>query len=462
MPDYDLVVIGSGPAGEKGAVQAAYFGGKVALIEKEPVLGGASANTGTIPSKTLRETALFLSQFRSRDLYGVNVELKREASVDDLLYRERRVRETERERIRQNLERHNVTVYQGTAAFVDKHTVVIRGANGREDSITSGVFLIATGSSPNRPPPYPFEDERIYDSDELLTLHEIPASMAVVGGGVIGCEYACMFAAIGVRVTLLEQRDRVMPFLDAEIALALQERMARLGVEMALGDAVESLELGSPLVHLKLKSGRLLDAAAVFVAAGRNSNSRGMGLEKIGVQLEAKGRIVVNDNYQTAVPHIYAAGDVIGFPALASTSMEQARIAICHAFDLKYKSKLAPILPYGVYTIPEVSMAGDTEEQLQERKEDYVVGRASFARNPRGEIIGESHGMVKLLFRRNDMRLLGVHIIGEQASELIHMGLTALLVGATSDLFIQTCFNYPTLSEAYKYAAYDALGRRGQ
>ena len=458
---YDLIVIGSGPAGEKGAAQTAYFGKRVALIEKEPILGGAAANTGTLPSKTLRETSLYLSGYRQRGLFGVDFVLKREATVRDLLYRERLVAETERQRVRRNLQRHNVVLFQGHASLLDPHTVAVRRGNGAGETLTGDVILVATGSHPNRPRDLQLSHPLVHDSDTILTLEEIPRSLAVVGGGVIGCEYACVFAALGIEVTLIEGREVLLSFLDGEISAILRQRMEALGVRMRVPDAVQTLDARADEVVLTLASGEAITARAVLVAAGRNGNTHGLGLEAVGVKLGPRGHIEVNAQYRTAVSHIYAAGDVIGFPALASTSMEQARIAMVHAFDLKYKKGLAPILPFAIYTIPEISMAGETEESLQKQGIEYVAGRAYYAANSRGQIIGDGGGLLKLLFSRDDLRLLGVHLVGEQASELVHIGLTALLLEATADLFIQTCYNYPTLSETYKYATYDAMGRRG-
>ena len=459
MFDYDLIVIGSGPAGEKGAAQAAYFGKRVALVERQRLLGGAAANTGTLPSKTLRETALYLSGYRQRGLYAVEFDLKREATVRDLLYRERLITATERARIARNLDRHGIELLTGHAAFADPNTLEIRREEGSPQRLTAGTFLIATGSSPFRPSVFPFDDPRVYDSDSILELREIPPSMAVVGGGVIGCEYACMFAALGIEVTLVEGRDRLLGFLDGEFSGLLRARMEDLSVRFRMPGQVSRVGTAPEAVELELASGGEVRASTVLIAAGRSGNSAGLGLERLGIPVGKRGHLEVNDHYQTKVPHIYAAGDVIGFPALASTSMEQARIAMVHAFDLKYKTALAPILPYGIYTIPELSMAGETEESLQEQGVDYVVGRAAYADNARGQIIGDGGGMLKLLFRRDDMRLMGVHLIGEGAAELVHIGLTALLTEATADLFIRTCYNYPTLSEMYKYATYDALGR---
>lgn len=456
---YDLVVIGSGPAGEKGAAQAAYFGKKVALIEKQPNLGGAAANTGTLPSKTLRETALYLSGFRKRELYGVEFNFKDRVTARDFLYRERQVVASERARIMDNLNRHKVDLYHGRAFFDSDHALIVEPENAAGITLEADRFLIATGSRPFHPEVFPFYNPRVFDSDSILNLHDIPPSMLVAGGGVIGCEYACMFAALGVKVTLIEGRDRLLGFLDSEFSQLLANSMRAMGIDLHLNDGVAEVVDGDEF-EIRLKSGGTIQAHTILAATGRSGNTDSLGLDKIDIETTKRGTIEVNEVYQTKRSHVYAAGDVIGFPALASTSMEQARVAMVHAFDLKYNSNVAHTLPYGIYTIPEISMAGESEESLIGKKVPFVVGRARFADNARGQIIGESAGMMKLLFNREDMRLLGVHIIGEQASELIHVGLQALLLKADADLFIQTCFNYPTLSELYKYATYDALGNR--
>jgi NAD(P) transhydrogenase len=456
---YDLIVIGSGPAGEKGAAQAAYFGKRVALIEKEPVPGGTAANTGTLPSKTLRETALFLSGFRHRQLEGLNLSWKPgKVTVRDFMARELLVTQNERARILKNLERHGVVYHRGSASFVDRNTVAVATGDGPEVLLHGDVVLIATGSRPHRPPGYRFEDPRIYDSDEILDLCEIPATMLVVGGGVIGCEYACMFAALGVRVAVVERGERPVGFLDREISDSLRSQMEAMGVRFYLADVVEDVDDSGPEIRMRLKSGPVLEVRSILVSSGRNGNTDTLGLERAGVAVGKRGQVPVDAHFQTNVPGIYAAGDVIGFPALASTAMEQARAAIVHAFRLPYEKTLAAILPYGIYTIPECSMAGETEESLLAKGVDYVVGRASYAANARGQIIGDDHGFLKLLFDAATRRLLGVHMIGEQATEVIHVGLTALMRGEGIDLFIETCYNYPTLTEMYKYAAYDALG----
>jgi NAD(P) transhydrogenase len=458
MESYDLVVIGGGAAGEKGAVQAAWFGKRVALIEKEPVYGGAMVNTGTLPSKTLRETALFLSGFRQRGLFGVDLKLGHQATVRDFLYRLHEVVAQERLRLAHNLERHGVALLPGCASFVNPHTLSIQGSEG-ERRVEAANVLIATGSTPNRPALFPFEHPRVYDSDEIVQVNDLPKTMAVVGAGVIGCEYACLFAALGARVTLLDSKPSILSFLDGEIARLLTARMKALGIEFRMPEQVKSCTATDASVALGLASGGTLDAELVLVCAGRQPATRALHLEAAGIPLNEHGQLTVDAAFRTQVPHIFAVGDVVGFPALASVSMEQARVAVVHCFDLQYKSRVASVFPYGIYTIPEVSMVGSTEEMLQKEGVDYVKGEADFGTNARGLIIGDE-GKLKLLFRRSDMKLLGVHGLGEGATEWIHIGLIAMLMNAHADLFIDACFNYPTLSEAYKYATYDAMGRK--
>lgn len=461
MDSFDLVVIGGGAAGEKGAVQAAYFGKKVALIEKERVLGGAMVNTGTLPSKTLRETALALSGLRQRGLFGVDMTLQRQATVGDFLHRLGIVVKEECARMVANLEQHKVTCIHGTARFVDPHTIAITSKDG-ERLIRAENVLIATGSAPNRPAAFPFEQERIYDSDEIVSVAEMPKSLVIVGGGVIGSEYACLFAALGVHVTMIEAKSSLMSFLDDQILELLMARMTTLGIDFKFMTQVATCEVAAKHVELTLQNAEVVTADAVLVCAGRQANTAKLNLQAAGLVAGKRGQLDADPaTFRTAVPHIAAVGDVIGFPSLASTSMEQARVAVVHLFDLKYKTRVAPIFPYGIYTIPEVSMAGETEASLREKKVEYVVGTANFSANARGLIIGDA-GMLKLLFKQDDMTLLGVHCLGEGATELIHIGLMSLMAGANADVFIHTCFNYPTLSEAYKYAAYDALGRRSK
>ena len=458
---YDLIVIGSGPAGEKGAAQAAYFGKRVALIESDLKLGGSSANTGTLPSKTLRETALHLSGLNSLGLrQGVHFELNRSLTATQLLNRREVVSSVERERIDANLARHRVQVVRGRATFKDAQTVGVLDAAGHEVAeLQAERFLIATGSLPHRPSDIPFDDQTILDSTSVLNLKEIPSSMIVVGAGVIGCEYASIFAALGTRIFLLDARDQVLPFLDSEIRQCLLGRLGALGVEFFPKCFPKKVEKSAGQVMAELPDGRSLKAEALLYAAGRTGSTRGLGLEALGIQPDSRGYLKVNEYFQTAVPHIYAAGDVIGFPALASVSMDQGRLATCHAFGFTYRKRLAEHLPMGIYTIPEVSGVGETEESAREKGLDFEVGKASLADNPRAQIMGETGGMLKLIFDASTLRLLGVHLLCERASDLITPGLFALRLGVGIDFLIETVFNYPTISEAYKYAAYNGLGR---
>ena len=475
--DYDLIVIGSGPAGEKGAAQAAFFGHKVALIEQENVPGGAAANTGTLPSKTLRESALFLSGFRHRELRGFHVEVSSRPTIKNFMDREQIVKAVEHDRIVGNMELHRVPIiFQGHARFFDEHTISVTRGDGMESRLTAKYILIATGSKPHRPPAFPSDNPRICDSDTILELDEhlleLPKSLVVVGGGVIGCEYACIFGALGVEITVIEKFDRLIGGMDSEISQTLRDFMLSKGMQVIFNDEVDKVSVGrNNIVHVALRSGRVVHGEAVVVSSGRSGNTDKLGLEAIGVQVNKRMQVQVNSNYQvlrdgkpdSAIPHIYAAGDVIGNPALASTAMEQARVAMSHAFNLGYKTGISSILPYGIYTIPECSSAGKTEEDLKKAGTPYVVGRAFYEKNARGQILGDHRGFLKLIFSDDDeMKLLGVHMIGEQATELVHVGLTDLMMNAGRDLFINTCYNYPTLTETYKYATYQAMGARAK
>lgn len=470
--NYDLVVIGSGPAGEKGAAQAAYFGKKVALVEKRAFLGGAAAST-TIPSKTLRETSLTLSGIRARKLHGVNLSLSREATAKDFLHHERKVKKSERERVRINLENHKIDVYKGHGSFLDPHTIKVVDKE-KETFLKAKKILIATGSSPRRPNDFP-RDDRIYDSDTILNLEQIPGKMVVVGGGVIGCEYACIFAQLGIDVSLIHNSDVFLAFLDEDLSIAIEKIMLNSGIALYKSDGIVKIDLKKKNIDLDLKSGKNISADAIMLATGRSSNTSELNLEAAGIKTGKYGRLVVDENYQVVDPKsknkvadIYAAGDIIGPPSLASTSMEQARYAMIKAFNLEpYKEDVAPVLPVGIYTIPECALAGKTEKECIQEGIDFVVGKASYKDNARGMIIGDSEGFLKVIYEFNSdlnkpMKLLGVHIIGEIASELIHYGVGALILKASSNIFIDTCYNYPTLSELYKYATYDAMGNRAK
>jgi NAD(P) transhydrogenase len=459
--EYDLIVIGGGPAGERGAAQAAYFGKRVAIVEERSDPGGAAVHTGTLPSKTLRETGLFLSGYRQRDLYGVTVEVEPDVAVATLLERKHAVAKLEIARIHRNLRRHGIDLVRGTGRLVDGRTVDVVTPGGVL-SLHAQIVLIATGSSPYRPPGIRYDDPDVHDADTILTIDRLPRSLTVIGGGVIGCEYACMFAALGSEVHLVDPRPRLLPFLDAEIVDRLTTSMSALGVSLHLSSRFAAVERAAAGLTTSLGGDReTIASEAVLVAAGRIGNTRDLGLAQVGIEVSDRGYVVVDEDFRTAVASVYAAGDVIGFPALASVSMDQARVAVCHAFGFTYKRQLADLLPYGVYTIPEVSCVGLSEEEAARRGVDVVVGRASFADNVRGQIVGDRDGMVKLLFDRPTRRLVGCHCIGERASELVHVGQAIITLGGTVETFIEMVFNHPTLGEAFKYAAYDALGVLG-
>ena len=459
--NYDLIVIGAGPAGEQGAKKAAQYGKRVALIEREPYLGGAGINTGTVPSKTLRESALYFSGLQQRGLYGIDYSLKENLTIKDFMYREHTVVDKERAMIEQNVRHKNISVIHGEASLKDRYTVRILSAKA-EQEISGEIILIATGSSPHHPPEITFDSESIFDSDSILNMKRIPKTMAVVGGGVIGTEYASIFTALGIRVTLIEPRGRIVSFVDSEIARRLTNQLLQLGLNFIFNDSMTAIESHDRHVHLTLEKGGQKEFDVALIAAGRQSNVQGLGLEQAGVKLGPRGLILVDENYRTNIPNIYAVGDVIGFPALASTSMEQARVAVVVAFDLKYKEKLAPFLPLAVYAIPEISAIGLTEDDCQAKNIPYLVGRAYYEDNARGQIIGDMSGMIKLVFSPSDKKLLGAHIIGEQASEIIHIASHVMLAGGPIDAFIDAVYNYPTLSDSYQYAAYDGLANHAK
>jgi len=453
---YDLIVIGAGPAGETAALKVAQFGKRVALVERATYLGGAGINTGTVPSKTLRESALYFSGLQQRGLYGIDYSIKENLSIKDFMHRERIVVEKEREMIGESLRHSNITIIHGEGSLKDNHTVHVKSPNDEKD-ISGEFILISTGSSPHHPPEFPFEHKLVYDSDSILHMDHIPKTMAVVGGGVIGTEYASIFTALGIEVTLIEPRGRIVSFVDSEIGDRLVDQLSKLGLKFIFNDSVKTLEPHGDHVRLFLEAGGVQEFEVVLITTGRQSNVQGLGLEEVGVQLGKRGLVIVNEEYQTNVPNIYAAGDVIGFPALASTSMEQARVAMTHAFDMPYQEKISPVLPLAIYSVPEISMVGLTEDECKEKNIQYLVGRAYYEKNARGQIIGDMSGMVKLLFSPTDKKIIGAHIIGEQASELIHIASHVMMMNGTMDTFIGAVYNFPTLAASYEQAAYDAL-----
>lgn len=460
---YDAVIIGGGPAGIIGAVTATNLGHSVAIVDSQSELGGAGVNTGTVPSKTLRETALALSGLRSRNLYGVDLSLRRDATVSDFLRHERNVKAGLNTMLSERLDASGAVVYHGTGSFADAHTVRVRRAPTNDEvSLRAETVLIATGSAPVRPAVFHTASPSVYDSDSILQLDKLPKTLAVVGGGVIGSEYASTFAALGTRVYLIDGRNILLPFLDSEVSRALAAGMERTGISFHWNERVVACTTDSAdRITLTLSSGKSLVVDAVLVAAGRRSNTENLNLTAAGVTANDRGLIRVDEHFRTEVPHIYAAGDVIGFPALASTSMQQGRFAMKHAFGSDVSSAAFRLLPTGIYTIPEVGMVGETEESLKQKGTSYVVGLGPYQANARGRIVGDDGGFLKLLFHREDMKLLGVHAIGERATELVHLGLLAMLTESTAELFSEMCFNMPTLGELYKLASLDAITRVG-
>ena len=454
MDQYDLIVIGSGPAGERGAEEAARYGKHVALVERDEFLGGAGINTGTVPSKTLRETALFYSGLKHRDLYGIDYALKGGVSVREFMHREHIVVGNERKQVTEKLDSYGIQRYRGEASFRDAHTLIVKNAHSQKE-LQGELILVATGSSPYDPPEIPFDGRLIFDSDTILQLRRMPKRMVVMGGGVIGTEYASIFAALGVQVTLIEAKDRLLGFVDTEIIQRLMSQLKGIGVEILLNEKMNKVEVGDDHVIMTLEKADRQQYDIALIAAGRQSNTHQLGLEQIGVKLGERGLVLVNEKYQTNIPNIYAAGDVIGFPALAATSREQARVAMIHAFGKDHEERLSPVLPFAVYAIPEISMVGQTEDACKQKNIPYAVGRGYYEDNPRGQIICDMSGMIKIIFSPSDGKLLGVHIIGEQAAELIHIGSQLMMENGSIDEFIHAVYNYPTLSDLYKAAALD-------
>ncbi len=463
--DYDLLVIGSGPAGQRGAIQAGKLGKRTAIVERRTVVGGVCINTGTIPSKTLREAVLYLSGYRQRGIYGESYTVKQRITMEDLLFRTEHVVRHEIDVTRHQLLRNGVDLISAEAEFTGPHSVKMKFVDGSgEREVTAQNILVSTGTAATRDADIPFDGQNIFVSDDILGLKTLPRTLAVVGAGVIGCEYASIFAALGIRVTVVDMRDRLLPFVDSEIAEALSYHLREDRVTLRLGEQVTGIEKEESeqgtRVKIQLASGKQIVTQKALYSIGRTGATQKLNLPAAGLQCDERGRLKVNAAYQTDVPHVYAAGDVIGFPSLASTSMEQGRMAACHAFGVPTTSAPA-LFPYGIYTIPEISYVGRNEEELTEQNVPYEVGKASYREIARGQIIGDSIGILKLLFNRQTHELLGVHIIGESASELVHIGQAVLAFGGKIDYFVNNVFNYPTLAECYKNAAFDGINRLG-
>jgi NAD(P) transhydrogenase len=457
--EYDLVVIGSGPAGQKGAICAAKLRKKVAIIDRQRTIGGVCVHTGTIPSKMLREAILYLSGFRQRTFYGRGYVVKDRILMSDLVFRAQSVMTREVEVIKAQLRRNFVTTHEGDARFKDPHTLEIHNEDGVQ-LVHGEKILIACGTRPAHSDDIPIDGKRIFDSDQVHCLEEVPRELIVVGAGIIGLEFASMFATLGVKVTLLDLRPTLLDFVDREIIESLSYQLRQIGTVFRLGEKVVQVGLDQERdqVFAKLESGKIVRGQALLYAIGRQANSDQLNIEAAGIQPDVRGKLSVNENFQTTVPHIYAAGDVIGFPALASTSMEQGRLASSHMFGKPSKMS-THLIPYGIYAIPEISMVGATEEELTRQKAPYEIGLAHYSELAKGQMLGDENGLLKILFDPNTLKLLGVHIIGDRAAEIIHIGQAVLTMGATIEYFRDTVFNYPTLAEAYKVAALDGLNK---
>ena len=459
VPEFDLVVIGSGPAGQKAAISAAKMRKKVAIVERFSMIGGVCVHQGTIPSKTVREAILHLTGFKERTFYGRDYHIKDDISVQDLAFRVQKIVTRETEVVRAQLRRNGVTVYEGTARFADPNTVEVDG-KAESQRVSGKFFVVACGTRPARDASIPFDGMRILDTDEITNIPRLPRELIVVGAGVIGLEYCSFFAALGAKVTLIDQRPKILDYVDREIVEALTYHLRRIGTTFRLGERVTSVGVNAERdqVFAELESGKRVHGDALLYAVGRQANADQLNLEAAGLKVDSRGRLEVNASFQTKVPHIYAAGDVIGFPALASTSMEQGRLASCHIFGAASEN-IPELFPYGIYTIPEISMVGQTEEDLTSRKIPYEIGIARYGELAKSMMLGDENGMLKLLFDRNNLKLLGIHAIGERATEIIHIGQAVLSFGGTVRYFRDTVFNYPTLAEAYKVAALDGLNK---
>ena len=464
--DYDMLVIGSGPAGQRAAFQAAKVDKRVAIVERTDVVGGVMVNSGTIPSKTLREAVIYLTGYRQRALYGESYSVKENISLQDLIFRTDHVITNEIDVTRHQLRRNRVEIIPAEASFVDPHTIRLSSLDSKGDhEVTAERIVIATGTWVTQVPGIPFDGTSIFTADDILRLDHLPRTLSVVGGGVIGLEYASIFATLGVRVTLIEKSPRLLPFVDSEMVEGLVYHMRRSRATFRMNEEVTGIE---PIeddhgkrVRIKLASGKQVVTEKALYSIGRTGATRALQLPAAGLSADDRGRLKAGSHYQTEVPHIYAVGDVIGFPSLASTSMEQGRMAACHAFGIEAKSE-RDLFPLGIYTIPEISMVGRTEESLTEESIPYEVGKAQYREIARGQIIGDETGLLKLIFHLETRKLLGVHIIGEGASELVHIGQAVMAFGGSVNYFVETVFNYPTLAECYRTAALDGINRLEQ
>ena len=458
--EFDMFVIGTGPAGQKAAIQAAKLGKRVGICERREVVGGVCINTGTIPSKTLREAVLYLTGFRQRGLYGSAFTVKEDITMEDLLFRTTHVIDREVDVIRNQMRRNRVQMIAGEASFVDPNHLTVRGVR-RTVEVEAAHIVIAAGTAPAPPPGGEFDYETIISSDGILRLKEIPRTMTVVGGGVIGVEYASMFAALGVEVTVVEKRPEILDFVDSEIVESLIYHMRDTGCIFRLGEEVASMKTEAPgRAVATLKSGKKIVSELMLYSVGRVGGTESLGLEAAGLSADERGRLKVNDRYQTEQPHIYAVGDIIGFPSLASVAMEQGRIASCNAFGVESTSTPRHF-PYGIFSVPEISMVGQTERELTALGVPYEVGLARYREIARGNIVGDEIGLLKMLFHRETRKILGVHIIGSDAAELVHIGQAVLVFDGTLDYFVNNVFNYPTFAECYKVAALDCYNKLG-
>lgn len=458
MSDFDVLVLGSGPGGQKAAIAAAKLGRRVGVVERDNMIGGVCINTGTIPSKTLREAVLYLTGLSQREMYGSSYRLKEDITVADLAARTQHVIGREIDVIRNQLSRNRVTLINGTGRFHDANTLAVVDRNGRESHVSAEKIVIAIGTKPARPSSVEFDERTIVDSDGIINLERVPRSMIVVGAGVIGIEYASMFAALGTKVTVVERRDRMLEFCDLEIVEALKYHLRDLAVTFRFRESVASVERYAEGAVAVLESGKKIAADTVMYSAGRQGTAPSLDLDRAGLSADARGRLQVDEHFRTTVPHIYAVGDIIGFPALASTSMEQGRLAAHHACDEPVRD-IMQLQPIGIYTIPEISFIGQTEDELTEASIPFEVGISRYRELARGQIIGDSYGMLKILVAPDSGKLLGVHIFGTGATELVHIGQAVMGCDGTVDYLVDAVFNYPTLAETYKVAALDAMNK---